>query len=141
MSTLHEDSERVDIDPRLHAEEDNHVLDRRQASTYHETEIDSMLTGLGVDTAVITDCTTSGCIRASAVDACSHGYYTVVPEEAVGARAVEPHDANLFDINGKYGDIRPVSEVASYLADAGHYFPRIVRHTRRGYMTRTHTFI
>jgi nicotinamidase-related amidase len=78
-----------------------------------------MLTALGVDTVVVTGCTTSGCIRATAVDACSHGYYTVVPESAVGDRAVEPHEANLFDINAKYGDVRPVEEAVDYLADGG----------------------
>jgi nicotinamidase-related amidase len=50
------------------------------------------------------------------VDACSHGYRTIVPEDAVGDRALEPHEANLFDINAKYGDVRPVEEVAEYLA-------------------------
>jgi len=75
-----------------------------------------MLAYFGADTVVVTGCTTSGCIRATAVDACSHGYYTIVPEKAVGDRAIEPHEANLFDINAKYGDVRPVKEVAEYLA-------------------------
>lgn len=117
LSTLHEDSEWVDIDPRLHVEERDHILDKRQASAYHETELDSMFNYLGIDTAIVTGCTTSGCIRATAVDACSHGYYTIIPEDAVGDRAVEPHEANLFDINAKYGDVRPVDEVVDYLAD------------------------
>lgn len=117
LATLQAGGEWVDIDPRLHVEADDHVLDKRQASAYHETELDSMLTHLGVDTVVVTGCTTSGCIRATAVDACSHGYRTVVPERAVGDRAVEPHEANLFDINAKYGDIRPIEEVADYLTD------------------------
>jgi nicotinamidase-related amidase len=119
LSTLREGSEWVDIDPRLHVEADDHVLDKRQASAYHETELDSMLSALGVDTVVITGCTTSGCIRASAIDACSHGYYAIVPESAVGDRAVEPHEANLFDIDAKYGDVRPVGEAVDYLAAGG----------------------
>ena len=117
LATLQAGGEWVEVDPRLHLGDDDHVLDKRQASAYHETELDSMLTHLGVDTVVVTGCTTSGCIRATAVDACSHGYRTVVPEQAVGDRAAEPHEANLFDINAKYGDVRPVSEVAGYLAD------------------------
>jgi nicotinamidase-related amidase len=117
LATLQAGSEWVDIDPRLHVGEDDHVLDKRQASAYHETELDSMLTALDVDTVVITGCTTSGCIRATAVDACSHGYYTVIPESAVGDRAAEPHETNLFDIDSKYGDVRPVEEVADYLTD------------------------
>lgn len=117
LSTLQEGGEWVDIDPRLHMEDRDHVLDKRQASAYHETELDSLLNYLGADTVVVTGCTTSGCIRATAVDACSHGYYTIVPEKAVGDRALEPHEANLFDINAKYGDVRPVDEVVDYLTD------------------------
>jgi nicotinamidase-related amidase len=119
LDTLAAGSEWVDIDPRLEREPDDHVLDKRQASAFHETELDSMLGYLGVDTCVVTGCTTSGCIRASAVDACAHGYRCIVPEEAVGDRALEPHEANLFDINAKYGDVRPVSEVTDYLESAG----------------------
>jgi nicotinamidase-related amidase len=76
-----------------------------------------MLVARGVDTLVVTGCTTSGCIRATVVDACAHGYRTVVPDEAVGDRAVDPHEANLFDMNAKYADVRPVDEVVDYLAD------------------------
>jgi nicotinamidase-related amidase len=119
LDTLRAGSEWVEIDPRLERESGDHVLDKRQASAFHETELDSMLGYLGVDTCVVTGCTTSGCIRASAVDACAHGYRCIVPEEAVGDRALEPHEANLFDINAKYGDVRPVSEVEDYLASAG----------------------
>ena len=116
LETLHVDGEWVEIDPRLHLETEDHVLDKRQASAFHETELDSMLNRQRIDTAIITGCTTSGCVRATAVDACSHGYVTIVPEEAVGDRALEPHEANLFDINAKYGDVRPVDEVITYLA-------------------------
>ena len=117
LSTLHKDSEWVDIDPRLQVADRDHVIDKRQASAYHETELDSLLNYFGTDTVVVAGCTTSGCIRATVVDACSHGYYTIVPEKAVGDRAVEPHEANLFDINAKYGDVRPVDEVVDFLGD------------------------
>lgn len=115
LDTLQAGGRWVDIDDRFDVG-DAHVLDKRQASAFHETELDSMLTHMGVDTVVVVGCTTSGCIRASAVDACSHGYRTIVPEDAVGDRAPEPHEANLFDINAKYGDVRPVDEVAEYLS-------------------------
>lgn len=118
LATLQAGGQWVDIDPRLHVGDDDHILDKRQASAYHETELDSMLNYFEVDTVVVTGCTTSGCIRATAVDACSHGYYTIVPEGAVGDRAREPHEANLFDINAKYGDVRPVDEVVDHLAGA-----------------------
>lgn len=117
LSTLRAGSRWVDLDPRLHTDDRDHRLDKRQASAYHETELDSLLTAMGVDTVVVAGCTTSGCIRATAVDACSHGYRTIVPEAAVGDRAADPHEANLFDINAKYGDVRPVEEVSEYLRE------------------------
>lgn len=117
LSTLRAGGEWVDLDPRLHADDTDHLLDKRQASAYHETELDSLLTAMGVDTVVVAGCTTSGCIRATVVDGCSHGYRVVVPESAVGDRAVDPHEANLFDINAKYGDVRPVGEVTEYLCE------------------------
>jgi maleamate amidohydrolase len=119
LETLHVDGEWVDLDPRLDVREEDHVLDKQQASAFHGTELNTMLAYFRADTVVVTGCTTSGCIRASAVDACSHGYYTIVPEDAVGDRAVDPHEANLFDINAKYGDVRPVEEVAGYLESGG----------------------
>ncbi|MFC7157153.1 isochorismatase family protein [Halomarina halobia] len=118
LATLTEGDEWVDLDARLAVDEDDHVLDKRQASAFHETELDSMLNYLGVDTTVVAGCTTSGCVRATVVDACSHGFHAIVPEEAVGDRAREPHEANLFDIDAKYGDVRPVGEVVDYLAGA-----------------------
>lgn len=115
LDRLIEGSEWVELDPDLHREDRDHVLDKRQASALHETELSSMLTAWGVDTLVLAGTTTSGCVRATAVDGCAHGYRTIVAEGAVGDRAPEPHDANLFDIDAKYGDVRPADEVASYL--------------------------
>ena len=57
------------------------------------------LAGLAFDTLVVTGCTTSGCVRASVVDALSHGFRPIIPHEAVGDRAEEPHEANLFDMS------------------------------------------
>jgi maleamate amidohydrolase len=115
LDTLAAGSQWVEIDDRLNVVESDHILDKRQASAFHETELSSMLVAWGIDTLVVTGCTTSGCIRASVVDACAHGYRAIVPQEAVGDRAIEPHEANLFDMNAKYGDVRPVDEVISYL--------------------------
>jgi nicotinamidase-related amidase len=66
---------------------------------------------------ILTGCSTSGCIRATAVDAVSYGYRVVVPEECVADRAPEPHRANLFDIQSKYGDVVGVGDVLAYLRD------------------------
>jgi maleamate amidohydrolase len=69
----------------------------------------------GVDTLIITGCTTSGCVRASAVDACSLGLRTIVVEDAVGDRAPLSHLTCLFDIDAKYGDVTTTDTVIEYL--------------------------
>ena len=63
----------------------------------------------------LTGCSTSGCVRAAAIDAIQYGYRVIVPHECVGDRHDGPHDANLFDINAKYGDVLPRAEVIAYL--------------------------
>ncbi|SIS17396.1 Nicotinamidase-related amidase [Natronorubrum thiooxidans] len=110
-------SEWVAFDERLDLRDDDHRLDKRQASAFHETELHSMLSAWGVDTLIVAGCTTSGCIRATAVDGCAHGFRVIVPEGSVGDRLEEPHAANLFDIHAKYGDVKPVDEVCEYLRD------------------------
>ena len=115
LETLAVESKWVELDERLQRRENDYLLDKRQASAFHETELNSMLGARGTDTIVVAGCTTSGCVRASALDACQHGYRAIVPEEAVGDRAIEPHEANLFDIDAKYGDVRPIEETIEYL--------------------------
>ena len=76
----------------------------------------STLSGLGVDTLILTGCSTSGCVRAAAIDGIQYGYRVIVPRECVGDRHEAPHDANLFDINAKYGDVVAKKEVMTFLA-------------------------
>ena len=73
-------------------------------------------TFLGVDTCIVTGMVTSGCVRATVVDAFSHNYRVVVPEECVADRGELSHKVNLFDIHMKYGDVRPLADVLEYLA-------------------------
>ncbi len=115
IKLLEEGSEWTNIDPTLDVRERDYILDKRQASVFHQTELNSMLNYWGIDTVVVTGCTTSGCVRASVVDACSHGYRTIVPSDAVGDRASGPHEANLFDMNAKYGDVMTTEKVRQYL--------------------------
>jgi maleamate amidohydrolase len=68
-----------------------------------------------VDTTVIVGCTTSGCVRASVVDSMQHNFRTVVPSDCVGDRALEPHEANLFDIGQKYADVMTRDELLARL--------------------------
>jgi maleamate amidohydrolase len=91
------------------------VLVKQYASAFFGTPLASMLTALGVDTLVLAGCSTSGCIRATAVDGMQHGFRVIVPRECVGDRAPEPHEANLFDIDSKYGDVESLATVLEKL--------------------------
>jgi nicotinamidase-related amidase len=92
------------------------VISKQYASAFFGTSLASTLTALGVDTVLIAGLSTSGCVRASAVDCCQHGFIPVVVAEAVGDRAAGPHEANLFDIHAKYGDVVGLDEVRAWLA-------------------------
>ena len=74
-----------------------------------------ILSHLRVDSLIVTGCTTSGCVRATVVDGCAHGYRVIVPHECVGDRATGPHEANLFDMDQKYADVVTTAEVMRYL--------------------------
>ncbi|WP_255152128.1 isochorismatase family protein [Halorarius halobius] len=119
LATLKPDTRWVEIDDRIDVGDDDHILDKRQASGFHETELESMLTATSRDTVVIAGCTTSGCVRATAIDACSAGYKTVVVEECVGDRTDRVHEANLFDMDSKYADVVPLEDATAYLESGG----------------------
>jgi len=110
-------TEWVEIDDRVDRRDDDHVLEKRHASSFHGTELDLMLTTWGVDTLVVTGCSTSGCVRATVTDACARGYRAVVPESCVGDRSPEQHEANLYDIEAKFGGVRATEEVERYLRE------------------------
>lgn len=95
------------------------VIRKTQASAFFGTHLAAHLIGKGIDSLVVTGCTTSGCIRASVIDAMSHNYRAVVLTDCVGDRALGPHEANLFDIGQKYADLMPSSEIAAALAATG----------------------
>lgn len=98
---------------------DDLVVEKKYASAFFGTHIAATLTAMGVDTVILVGCSTSGCIRASAVDGMQYGFRVIVPRECVGDRAPGPHEANLFDINGKYGDVVGADEALAYLARLG----------------------
>jgi len=104
----------VEIDPRLAPIDDEIVITKKFSSAFFETNLVSLLVGAGIDTVILTGCSTSGCVRAAAVDGVSYGYRVIVPEECVSDRADGPHYANLFDINAKYGDVLSMAEVLEY---------------------------
>lgn len=94
---------------------DDILVAKAHASAFHGTGLLSYLVGLGVDTVVLTGCTTSGCVRASAVDACQLNYKVVVPEDAVYDRSQTSHAVNLFDMASKYADVLTTEELAARL--------------------------
>ena len=110
-------SDAVAVDDRLAPEGDERVILKKYASAFFGTDLQTELTTHRVDTLVLAGVTTSGCIRATAVDSLQHGYRTIVPADAVGDRAEGPHHANLFDIDAKYGDVVDVETVLAALDD------------------------
>lgn len=95
--------------------DDELVVSKQYPSAFFGTSLASTLTAQGVDSVILTGLTTSGCIRASCVDACSHGFIPIVVSDACGDRHQAPHDANLFDMNAKYADVVAEAEVVAYL--------------------------
>lgn len=91
------------------------VVTKQYASAFFGTSLASALTAAGIDTLILTGCSTSGCIRATAVDGVQHGFRVIVPKECVGDRHADPHNANLFDIDSKYGDVLGKAEVITQL--------------------------
>lgn len=94
---------------------DEVVITKIFPSGFFNTDLVSMLIFHNVDTVIVTGLVTSGCVRATVVDAFSYNFIVVVPEECVGDRGVVSHKVSLFDMHMKYGDVAPLSEVLSYL--------------------------
>ncbi len=92
------------------------VIQKTKPSAFFGTPLASYLIGAGVDTAIITGTTTSGCVRATVIDAFSHNFRTIVVEDGVFDRGDAPHRLNLFDMNAKYADVLTTDDVLAYLA-------------------------
>jgi maleamate amidohydrolase len=105
----------VEIDPRLGKTDDDILVVKKYPSGFFGTHLDTTLHGMGIDTLIVTGCTTSGCVRATCIDTLQYGYYGIVPEECVGDRAEGPHLANLFDIGQKYCDVTRLSDVLEWI--------------------------
>jgi N-formylmaleamate deformylase len=116
LAVLATGSELVEIDARLEPAAGEAILVKKGASAFFGTDLADRLRDLGVDTVVICGATTSGCVRASVVDSVQSDFPTLVVREAVGDRARAPHDANLFDIEQKYGDVISVDDAVAYLS-------------------------
>lgn len=96
--------------------EDELVISKQYPSAFFGTSLASTLTAARIDSVILTGLTTSGCVRATCVDAMSHGFTTAVVREACGDRHAAPHEANLFDMNAKYADVVSEDEVLAFLS-------------------------
>jgi len=114
--TLRGDTDGHEVDPRLDFRPSDSLLVKKYASCFFGTDLVSRLVSRGVDTLIIAGATTSGCVRASAVDAVQNGFRPMVVREAVGDRSQAAHEQSLFDINAKYGDVVSLKETLDYLS-------------------------
>ncbi|MFD1038408.1 isochorismatase family protein [Virgibacillus byunsanensis] len=106
LGVLSNDSPYVEVDPSLKWDPNKEpLLTKKFASAFFGTELQSLLSSMQVDTLLVLGCTTSGCVRATVVDGLQYGYRVIVPRECVGDRDRTAHEANLYDIHQKYGDV------------------------------------
>lgn len=94
-----------------------YIIRKTQPSAFFNTSLAAWLTHRGVDTLLVTGCTTSGCVRATVIDSMSSNFRTIVVTDCVGDRAMGPHEANLFDMGQKYADLMTSAEVMAALAE------------------------
>ena len=116
LAWLKQGSRWVEIDERVKPEPDEYILTKRHSSAFIGTEFQQVLQTMGIDTIISVGCSTSGCVRQTAVDANAYGFRSVVISDAVGDRSHEQRLANLVDIDGKYGDVVTSVEALAYLA-------------------------
>ena len=124
-ATLKAGTPAVELDARLERRPDEAVVLKKYASSFHGTDLISRLNARRVDTLLIAGCTTSGCVRATAVDAVQTGLRPVVVREAVGDRSEAAHAQSLFDLDAKYADVVSLEETLHYLCTIGHNEPAI----------------
>ncbi len=114
LGWLKQGSRWVEIDARIAPRGDEYVLTKRHSSAFIGTEFQQVLQRQGIDTIISVGCSTSGCVRQTAVDANAYGFRSVVVADAVGDRRPEQHEANLVDLDGKYADVVSSHEVMDY---------------------------
>ena len=116
LNLLQPGSRWVQIDPALAPRPGEPVIEKQWASAFFGTDLAARLIDARADSLVVAGLTTSGCVRATVVDGLQHDYRVVVPREAVGDRNSHAHEANLFDMDAKYGDVLPLGEVRDLLS-------------------------
>lgn len=116
LGVLVEGGHWCELDQRLDRHPNEPMWVKRAASAFYGTPLQAHLVSQAIDTVIICGCVTSGCIRATAIDAASAGFRVIVPAECVGDRSEDVHRANLFDIDSKYGDVVPLEDVLRHLS-------------------------
>ena len=115
LAALLEGSRLVEIDVGTNIQPNDIIISKKGASAFFGTSLAAVLTAHNVDTVIITGATTSGCVRASVVDAVQSGFNVLVPEDCCADRAQAPHDAAMYDIDQKYGDVTDSKDIYEYL--------------------------
>lgn len=115
LNLLTPDSPWVQVDERLDRQAGDELIEKQWASAFHRTDLDQRMRAREVDSIVVTGLTTSGCVRATAVDGLQYDYQVVVAREAVGDRNSAAHEANLFDLHAKYADVMSVADIIADL--------------------------
>lgn len=119
LAALTETATASQIVPALAPRPGEYVVRKTQPSAFFGTDLAPWLVRRGVDTLLVAGCTTSGCVRASVVDAMSWNFRPIVVRECVGDRAIEPHEANLFDMQQKYADVIALRAALAGLSSLG----------------------
>ncbi len=119
LMTLAEGSSFTEIDPRLAPRPDEPVLNKLFASAFFGTPLQSLLAAHGCDSVIVTGASTSGCVRATAVDVLQNGYRLTIPREAVGDRNAAAHEQALYDVDAKYGDVVSLEEALALISASG----------------------
>ena len=117
LQVLRLGSDLAALDPRLPAGPQDTLVIKKYASAFFGTSLAATLTAAGVDTVLVAGATTSGCVRASVVDALQYGFRPIVLSDAVADRAEGPHQANLFDMGSKYADLASTEDALAYLRE------------------------
>jgi nicotinamidase-related amidase len=116
LATLRPGSPWIEVDARLGRRAEEPVLVKLFASAFFGTNLDGLLRDAGCDTVIVAGASTSGCVRATAVDALQYGYRVLVPRDAVADRAADAHNGSLTDIDAKYGDVISIGEAIAAVA-------------------------
>lgn len=130
LADLSEDGDGHELDPRLGRRADEMIVLKKYASGFFGTDLAARLTSMRVDTVIVTGATTSGCVRATVVDAMQSGFRPMIVMDAVGDRSRSAHEQSLLDMDNKYADVVKLHEALEYLGTVGGTMDRTGRRDR-----------